>query len=266
MPVCRRDSLQVELEGEVMSEPVLGRILGSGKAAEVFDCGAIVVKLYKASAAKRSAFREAAILALVESQGLPVPPVRGVKQFGERWGVIMDRAVGPSFGDAMRLQPDLIPGYLTAMARLQMRVHGHPGTQLASLKARLAANIQQAEILGGTLQSRLLSDLAALPEGDCLCHGDFHPLNIVGPPGHEILIDWLDASRGDPAADVCRSYVLIKHVAPEIAVAYVDTYVGLGGESRERILAWLPFVAAARLAEGVPDEADSLIKMADALR
>jgi hypothetical protein len=34
------------------------------------------------------------------------------------------------------------------------------------------------------------------------------------------------------------------------------------GESRDRILAWLPVVAAARLVEGVPDEIKGLMAMA----
>jgi aminoglycoside phosphotransferase (APT) family kinase protein len=149
------------------------------------------------------------------------------------------------------------------MALLQLRVHSHPGTQLASLKARLAANIRQATMLGEMRQNDLLDRLAARPEGDRLCHGDFHPWNILGPLGREVLVDWLDASRGDPAADVCRSYVLISPSSPELASAYVDAYAELSGGSRDRILAWLPFVAAARLAEGVPNEVDGLIEMAD---
>jgi hypothetical protein len=47
-----------------------------------------------------------------------------------------------------------------------------------------------------------------------------------------------------------------------VASAYVDAYAGIGGASRERILGWLPFVAAARLAEDVQDEADGLMEMA----
>jgi Ser/Thr protein kinase RdoA (MazF antagonist) len=146
------------------------------------------------------------------------------------------------------------------MARLQIAIHGHPGTHLGSLKTRLAANI--ARMPDEALRRRLLHGLAALPEGDRLCHGDFHPWNILGPPGREVVVDWLDACAGDPAADVCRSYVLIRPVAPDLAMAYVETYAAAAGESRDRILAWLPFVAAARLAEDVPDETEALLAMA----
>jgi hypothetical protein len=39
-----------------------------------------------------------------------------------------------------------------------------------------------------------------------------------------VVIDWLDARRGDPVADVCRSYLLLKLHAAENARAYLDAY------------------------------------------
>ncbi|MFE0755641.1 phosphotransferase family protein [Inquilinus sp. NPDC058860] len=242
----------------------LGPLLGSGKEAEVFDAGDLVVKLYRttATAPKRAAFREASILALIEALGLPAPSARAVGQIDGRWGIAMTRAGGPSLADAIRCRPDRVSACLERMARLQIEIHGHPGTHLGSMKARLAVNIGRAPIPDEALRRRLLDDLAELPEGDRLCHGDFHPWNILGPPGQEVVVDWLDACAGDPAADVCRSYVLIRPVAPELAVAYVETYIAAAGESRDLVFAWLPFVAAARLAEGVPGEAERLMAMA----
>ncbi len=58
-----------------MGTTTLGRLLGSGKEAEVYECGEWVVKLYRATAPKRSAFREAAILAAIEAFELPAPTV-----------------------------------------------------------------------------------------------------------------------------------------------------------------------------------------------
>lgn len=248
--------------GPVMNDPPLGPLLGVGNRAEVFTCGALVVKLYKSIAPKHSAFREAAILAAVEALGLPVPVIYGVQRFGDRWGVLMSRVEGPSLADAMTHQPAEVPASLTRMAELHLRVHGHPAAQFASLKARLAANIQQASVLGEPRRSHLLAGLARMPDGHRLCHGDFHPHNIMGPPGNEVVIDWLDASRGDPAADVCRSCVLLRPIAPDMAAAYIDTYAEVSGTGRDAIVSWLPFVAAARLAEVVP-EADELMRMVE---
>jgi Phosphotransferase enzyme family len=166
----------------IMDAPALGRLLGAGKEAEVFAFGGGALKLYGAAAAKRSAFREAANAAVAESLELPVPKIHGLRCFGDRWGILMSLAEGPSFAESIRAKPNLTSAHLTEMALLQFRVHGHPGTHFASLKARLAAN--QANGLGGAIRTRLLAKLQALPEGERLCHGDFHPFNILGPPSH----------------------------------------------------------------------------------
>ena len=184
-----------------MSDAALGTLLGVGKEAEVFVCGALVMKLYKATAAKRSPFREAAILAALEAFGLPTPTVHGVRRIGERWGVLMSYAEGPSLAEAMSNRAANPPDWLNRMAGLHLHVHSFPATQFANLKTRLAANIKQTPMLDKSRRSTLLGQLATMPDGDRLCHGDFHPHNIMGPPGREVIIDWLDASRGDPAAE-----------------------------------------------------------------
>src|SRR5205823_11177598 len=58
--------------------------------------------------------------------------------------------------------------------------------------------------------------------------------------------------------DLCRSYLLFTLHANDLAAPYLDAYRRLGDVSREAALAWLPYVAAARLAEEVPGEIDGL--------
>jgi aminoglycoside phosphotransferase (APT) family kinase protein len=247
-----------------VAELRIGRRLGTGKRAEVFEYGDFVVKLYAPGAPKGPAFREAATLALVESLSLPAPAVQGVREIGGRWGIVMGRAEGQSWAEAAQGQPERIPSFLTGMAALHRRIHEHT-VQLPHQKERLALNIRRVATLGPARQTRLLDGLAARPDGDRLCHGDFHPWNIIGAIGRATVVDWVDASAGDPAADVCRSYVLMHPSVPDVASAYVDAYAAATGIDRAAILGWLPFVAAARLAEDVPNEADALMAMVGAV-
>jgi hypothetical protein len=72
----------------------LGRLLAVGNVAEIFEWGSRVLKLYKSTAAKPTAFREAAINAVAEALGLPVPRVWSVQEIGGRWGLVVDREPG----------------------------------------------------------------------------------------------------------------------------------------------------------------------------
>jgi hypothetical protein len=47
------------------------------------------------------------------------------------------------------------------------------------LKLRLAANIARVNVLDEPRKQVLLTRLADMPEGDRLCHGDFHPINVL---------------------------------------------------------------------------------------
>jgi Phosphotransferase enzyme family len=243
-----------------MNETV-GPLLAVGNVAEIFEWGSRIVKLYKSTAAKPAAFREAAIHAAAEAMGLPVSRVWSVQEVGGRWGLVFDRVKQVSFAEQMLNNPDDVPRYLECMVRLHMRIHAQRAVQFAGLNVRLMANIAATKLLDKRRKRDLLGRIADMPDGDRLCHGDFHPMNILGDVSQPVVIDWPDARRGDPAADVCRSYLLMKLHAAEIATTYLDAYCRTTGMARQVVLSWLPYVAAAKLAEEVPSELDGLLKI-----
>jgi Ser/Thr protein kinase RdoA (MazF antagonist) len=238
---------------------IIGHLLAAGQRAEVFEWGSRVVKLYRSTAAKRVIFGEAAIHAAVEALGLPVPTVWSVQQIGDRWGIVFDRVSGVSFAERMRGDAAAMPQYLQILARLHTRIHAHPANQFSSLKVWLATSIAQAAHIDEPQKQIFLNGLRDMPDGDRLCHGDFHPMNVLGEASQPIVIDWPNACRGDPAGDVCRSYLLLRLHAEKVADPYLDAYCGVSRVPRQNILLWLPFVAAARLMEDVPDELDRLL-------
>jgi Phosphotransferase enzyme family len=240
----------------------IGGLVAAGNVAEVFEWGRRVVKLYRSPAGKPAAFREAAIHAAVEAMGLPVPAVWGVQQIIGRWGIIFDRVSEASFAAHMRANPSATAEHLDILARLYTQILAHPAHWLGSQKIKLATNIARTELLSESRKQKLLQCLVDMPEGDCLCHGDFHPGNVLGDGSRPMVIDWPDACRGNPAADICRSYLLLKLHAADIAEPYLDAWCRITDAGRGKVCDWMPFVAAARLAEEVPDEFDRLLQIA----
>lgn len=241
-----------------------GKLLGDGKVAQVFEYGeGRVLKLYRAGQPRRDAERELGILDVLEAAGIAAPRGFDVEEVEGRWGVVMSRVDGRPFAEAMLATPNAVEPYLVAMARLQVAIHAAPGTALAPLKVRLARKIE-ASGLSDPVRRRLRERVGALPDGDRLLHGDFHPYNILGTPEGSTVVDWLDATSGPPAADLCRSWLLIQAVSRDLADAYVAAYLAASPLPRDAVFSWLPVLAAARLAESVPDETDALIAMAEA--
>lgn len=84
-----------------------------------------------------------------------------------------------------------------------------------------------------------------------LCHGDFHPFNLILSNKSVNIIDWVDASSGDIRADVFRTYLLYSQSSVELAEMYLHIYCRNTGLSRDEIFQWAPIIIAARFAEKV---------------
>jgi aminoglycoside phosphotransferase (APT) family kinase protein len=239
----------------------IGALLGAGKEAEAYAYGPHVLKLYRRPEQRSVAFAEAAVLAIVADHGLPSPAVHEAGRYDSRWGLVMDRAEGSSLGSQLLADPGLAPEALAAMVQLQRAVHARGEPRLPPLKRRLASRIARAPGIEAHRQA-LLDTLAALPDGDRICHGDFHPFNLIGAPGALTIVDWPDATSGPPAADACRTWLLLHPHQPDFAAAYLATYVAASGLAEPEIMSWRPVLAAARLCENVPEEEPLLRRLA----
>lgn len=240
----------------------LGTPFASGNEAELFAWdGGRVLKLSKRVGDPSRAEREAAILRSVAPIGL-APQVDGVLEVNGRWGVVMERIERPMLASVLS-NPGRVSEVLDLMVALHRHIHAVTAPDgVPNLKQRLATRIERAEQLTRGERDGLLAQLATMADGDRLCHGDFHPFNILGLDADARVIDWLDATRGPPAADVCRTYVLISSWNAGFARAYVDAYFSASGLERAEVETWLPLVAAARLSENVPAEFDGLAELA----
>jgi aminoglycoside phosphotransferase (APT) family kinase protein len=251
----------------MISEPDWERPVGGGHQGRLFECGPDVGKVYcwwiGARRARSMAAREARALRTVEPfDDVPAPRLLGFRRFGPGWGLVMTRIQGRDFGSIMHDQPAAKPECIRQMARLHVAVHRHPAPRLPSLRAWLTREIRKAgEADAAFPTGALLQRLAEMPEGDRLCHGDFHFSNVMGELGNASIIDWPSAMRGHPAADVCQSWLLMRRPPGERdAKAYIEAYAAESGSSVKDILDWRTIVAGARLADDLPSEEVARLK------
>lgn len=126
------------------------------------------------------------------------------------------------------------------LAELHKSIQQKVDFKLPNCKTRLKDNISKTELLQDDVKTRLYKYIDELEEDNILCHGDFHPDNVLITKDGEIIIDWMTATQGNPLADIARTSVMFKF---------------------GQIEQWKLPVAAARLNEWLPqNEKTALLK------
>jgi len=247
-----------------MSVMSLGEPIALGRTAAVYAWGeGQVLKLFQDWYPADYVEYEARIARAVHATGLPVPAVGEIVEAEGRLGLVFERVDGASMGETLEAKPWLLPRFARLLAKLHADMHASSIVpDLPSQRQRLEDRIRAAEALSPDLREVVLRALDRMPEGDRLCHGDFHPGQVLMASNGPVIIDWVDATRGNPLADVARSSVILQGLGPSIPwllralarwfhVMYLNRYPELRPGGRQEFTAWRPIVAAARLSENI---------------
>lgn len=99
------------------------------------------------------------------------------------------------------------------------------------------------------LKNPIISELEALEKENFLCHGDFHPGNIIYTDGKMVVIDWDNAVNGNRYYDVARSFMLLYLFNPDLGIAYYQISNGIEKIDKETFIRYLSYVAIECLTE-----------------
>lgn len=220
-----------------------GERVGLGQSAAVYAKNGVAAKVYRETQPHYQPFMEAFYIAMVSELGLPVPKIYAVETFLNQTAVVMDQVRGKSLYDIAMEDPSRIGETLDKVVEMQIAMHKVSAGVFRPLKMVLGANIAASPGLTTGEKDRLNKELARLPDGLAICHGDFHGGNILFDGKTYMIIDWAEVACGAPAGDACRTYMDYYMGSREIADAYLKKYCAASGLTREEILAWLPVTA-----------------------
>ncbi len=259
-----------------MSAPLyLGPRLAEGRTAEIFRLeGGQVLKLFRPGWGEGDARYEADKAEAVHAVGLPVPAVHGVIQANGRFGIVYEEIIGRPLMESLQRRPWALRETARFLADLHLRLHKARIPALPRITDRLTRAIDRAPGVAEEQRALLLALLDRLPVGNAVCHGDFHPGNVFLTERGPIVLDWMDATQGNPLADVARTAVLfraavlprdlpgrrmVELVRHSFRRAYLGRYLTKTPARPGQLDAWMAVVAAARLAERIPGEEKRLL-------
>jgi uncharacterized protein (TIGR02172 family) len=260
---------------EISSKPI-----AVGRTAEIFawEDGRIL-KLLRPGFPPGLIQQEQVITTAIVQAGIAAPKIYGVIEVNGRPGIIYERIDGPSLTASIERYPFRLREHAALLARLHADIHTHTYPQAPEGSPRqkkiLANQVQEAQVLPEAVRQAVLDLLERLPDGDTLCHNDFHPMNVLMGSDREgacrpIIIDWESVSLGSPCADVARSSLtialgrppegfpnlLMKKLAEYYLRAftsvYLDRYRSITHDSLPDLRDWQTVQAAAKVQYEAP--------------
>lgn len=252
--------------------------IAQGRTSEIYswDDGTIL-KLYHTWCPLHWIEHEARVAQVILEAGIPTPAIIGeIVVIDGRRGIVYERVQGVSMLQDLNAHPWTIFSHARALANLQAQYQQLSVPGLNSYRDAFGYIICRAPHIPEAERARVLELLETLPDGDSLCHGDFHPGNVIISPKGPIVIDWMTANRGSRWADVARTSLLLsvgpkaagKQLSPIVRVfinlyyeMYLKRYKALQPDSHDELKHWLPVVAAARLDERIEPEREGLLQI-----
>lgn len=161
-----------------------GRVIGSGREAELVDLGG--GRVLRRLRSPRSLDREAELMRLVRAAGYPVPEVFEVSSRG----MVMERVDGPTMLDDLAAHPWRVRRHARTLAALHDELHRIPAVD--GLRPRFGAP----------------------GPDDVVVHGDLHPANVLLAASGPVVIDWANGGRGPAGADVADAWLVMAAARP----------------------------------------------------
>lgn len=253
--------------------------IGQGNTAEIllYKPGT-VLKLFRDQFPESGVLKEWRVTRAVQTVYSRMPKALRLVSCGERSGILYELAEGQDLFRMISSEPFLLFSTGKKLAEIHTEIHGKTISGILTVKEKLLQEIGWVNDLSDDEKRKITDRLLLLPDGDRLCHFDFHPGNIMVSGGKLLVLDWLTACSGEPAADIARTCLLLKYGEVRngdrlsrlilsitkvcIRRSYMRNIRRLSGITRDEIRRWILPAAAARLSEWLTEhERKRLLKL-----
>jgi uncharacterized protein (TIGR02172 family) len=267
------------IKGDIMEININNlKKIASGFTADVFMLdNTKVLKLYFEGWDVNYILNEYHVNCLIQSYSIKVPKAYEIVTVGSRTGIIFQKLQNITMKDKINEDKRNGFGYAKTLAQEHYRINRvtYSKNELAGQRDAYIKLIESRAKLNNTQKNKLIQLLKSLPDGNKICHGDFHPYNLLYEDDIIYIIDWVGALRGNPLADVAGSYLIMKIMGLEaeknlsflkyiisssiirkFADIYLKEYIRISNCSMNDIIKWIPIRAATYLDFGLPEKAN----------
>lgn len=201
-------------------ENKIGHKIAEGNTAEIFEIDEKkVLKLFKTGYSKSTVHHEYDNHCMVSRVMKNIPKLFEFIEEDQRFGFIMEKVQGKSFASLM------LNDYTFEQA-METFTSLHKNWLMKTMDGAVTYTEWMLHVFNGKSNGGDFADkIKNLPSGNILCHGDFHPYNIIFTSERDfVIIDFANVCKAPKEYDVARTYFLLKEAVMEKTVAelYLD--------------------------------------------
>ncbi len=242
---------------------MLNRI-GIGRTAEIYEIDDNkVLKLYFGNISDEAINTEFDINRALNETNVPIANCYEIIKKENRTGIIFDKIDGISMMKSMTNNPFESIKYAEKLAHIHYGIHNKEvNFKLPDNKEQIKQRIHSVELLNEQYKNKLYKYIDLLPNQKKLCHGDFHPENILLTSNEDYVIDWMTATIGNSCSDIAHTDLLLRYgVSPDekhgiekfitnivknrFADKYINTYIRLSKVNINEVKKWrIPHLAS----------------------
>lgn len=237
-----------------------GKLIGVGNTASVYEWGKDkVLKLFYSDYPKEAIEKEFHNAITIRNMDFAKPKAYEIISYEDRIGIIYDMVKGESLLDWVMKTGD-VHECSVYMAKLHKAIIHNEVSNVLNYKEFLKSNIPNTLSVNLKKREEILQMIDRLQEGNTLCHGDFHPGNILISDGHTIVIDFMNVCHGYFLYDVARTVFLVEYTPVPMEAGdrelllrlkktLADLYLMQMNVTREMIQDYLSVIIAVRAGE-----------------
>jgi len=253
------------------------KLIAIGRTAEIYNYSEDkIIKLFFENY-KENVEKEFNINLLIQNKLKNTAKVYEKIIIENREGLIFDEINGKSFLRLIFENPDEINNYIDIFYENQKEINNiQIQNGLERYEDEIVKSLKTNDFLDKKVINYILKIIQNTEKRYNLCHGDYHPDNLLVENNETYVIDWINARIGNPIIDKARTYILLKFGSlPEeqdentlkrieiMRKKIVEKYIELiekDIENTELFFKWTLVMAATRTTEDIPIQEKNILK------
>jgi tRNA A-37 threonylcarbamoyl transferase component Bud32 len=189
------------------------KMLAQGGEAVIYDIGDGKIIRVLRVAGRQQFETEKILYPLLQKNNINVPEIYDYAEIEGRSAQIMQNINGNDMLEYLEHHPFCMNKLVKKLADMHTEVLNiEADSRMNTIKDKINYFLSRSLPTDKKLADFVIKLLEELPDKSNVCHGDFHPGNILMQNGKYYIIDWSGAYIGDSLSDIAHSYLIMKLV------------------------------------------------------